>query len=1560
MPVAGNNDIYSNAFNFDSFLSGGVDPRTGIYSCRLSLGNIQSQALNGPALPLSLHFNPLNSFDRGFGIGWMLTGTRYDRTAKTLSLASGETYKTQELPSRVLLTDQKLEHHKLHVTGEKRFLLSAQNGQCEELAMMGLSNVAMTQRIWSANGASIELAYTLYNGHPMLSEVRDSRRTLLSITRTGAGLELKRFPGSDKEATFVIHLVNGRLSSITLPGGGRWEIRYLVLNGLAYLSRLYSPLGAIEHISYKTMGLRFPEGSSMPAMASVATHSVFPGNGQPSIHKHFNFSDTNFLGFGAAGFSSETSGDRLYKVVGDYSYASTETLMSGGEVHSETVRTFNKFHLLDAEVTRCGAKKISERVDYHTEAGKCFRDQPAQCRLPKRSLKRYEDVKTGIFREEVTQFEFDTYGNEVKRVTPDGLTTLTDYFPSEGADGCPADPLMFVRFPRQKTVFSATHPQEPHHITRFRYTALALLEGATVASIIPEREQFYVRVGEAEVLHEQTDYEYAATPQDPTLHGRPVAKTSTLNGLATKETRNYVISHHAVTVETVLTGHDESRATDRVVYCAFTGGCLSRSEEDKAPVEYEYDALGRVTRETVSKASSYQASKTRAYQLPQSETQYPTLLITDVNGMQQRVTYDGIGRVCTIEEQDVESTSNEQPLRLIKRNQYNSLGQLHSETVTDWLGVRPLVLQTRYAYDDWGQVKTTLHPEGVQAHVERSPEHLSQTCWKQGQGKTVTFFNTQGKPLSVETFDLQGVSQSKTTHVYDGFGRCIRQTDPEGNETAFEYDAFGRLCRSTLPDATVVETRYALFSSEELPVQVQAANKVIGTQTFDGLGRLVASNTGGRKTTYEYAPGSSLPRAVTRPDGQRSTRDYEAQLDGAVVGRTSANQTAVYGYDPRSGLLTRASEQGRTSTYEYSRAGRLKREQWALAGQLYEAFYTYSLGGRVLSQIGVDGSRSEHGYDAYGRLKTMSNGALKAECEYNALGQMHIIKASDAAHQQLITTLNYDELGREVQRVVHANGIEKFTLKTRYTRASKVAQRSLLSNGVVLRDEHFDYDRRGRLIHYRCNGSQRPCNPLGKEIVAQRFEFDAWDNIVLLQTDFEGGQNTTTYTMSESDPTQLIKVEHSHADYPPAVTLRYDANGHLILDAAGRTLSYDGLGRLTQVSLAVNAAVRKYGYDAGDRLVEVIDNDTAPRHFFYRDDCLVNEVKGSDTKTFFRMGNTLLGQEEQGAAVRTVLLAGDSQKTVLGASVTDHFSSVAYDPYGNRSMQGDVLTGLGFNGERLDSVTECYLLGNGYRSYDPLLMRFQSPDNQSPFGAGGLNPYAYCLGDPINRSDPTGHSVWEALLGAGMAALGILASIATFGAATPLAIAGLVAGVTSGIAGIASAVFQGACPESGAGEILGYVSLGLGLLSVGIGLAAMGKAFSHVGNRLHDAFKSGLDGKGALKAGKAMAKGAKGKTIAPTVKWKVIAPKPKNIRSDLSESALNDYQRFVRSIEEQNLHPGIAAQKLGDAKYTRMSGTAKNIHQYEIRIGGKDRVTFLLHKDSVEILQVGGHALMKK
>ncbi|MGN6082768.1 RHS repeat-associated core domain-containing protein [Trinickia sp.] len=61
-----------------------------------------------------------------------------------------------------------------------------------------------------------------------------------------------------------------------------------------------------------------------------------------------------------------------------------------------------------------------------------------------------------------------------------------------------------------------------------------------------------------------------------------------------------------------------------------------------------------------------------------------------------------------------------------------------------------------------------------------------------------------------------------------------------------------------------------------------------------------------------------------------------------------------------------------------------------------------------------------------------------------------------------------------------------------------------------------------------------------------------------------------------------------------------------------------------------------------------------------------------------------------------------------------------------------------FAGACCDPISGGYLLGNGHRLYLPGLMRFSSMDAESPFHLGGVNPYVYCLGDPINRADPGG------------------------------------------------------------------------------------------------------------------------------------------------------------------------------------------------------------------------------
>jgi RHS repeat-associated core domain len=92
----------------------------------------------------------------------------------------------------------------------------------------------------------------------------------------------------------------------------------------------------------------------------------------------------------------------------------------------------------------------------------------------------------------------------------------------------------------------------------------------------------------------------------------------------------------------------------------------------------------------------------------------------------------------------------------------------------------------------------------------------------------------------------------------------------------------------------------------------------------------------------------------------------------------------------------------------------------------------------------------------------------------------------------------------------------------------------------------------------------------------------------------------------------------------------------------------------------------------------------------------------------------------------------------------------AYTPYGHNGVNGQQVALLGFNAEHLNRFLGCYLLGNGYRAYKPSLMRFHSPDCLSPFGRGGLNAYGYCMGDPINLADPSGHAFIKGSLSANL------------------------------------------------------------------------------------------------------------------------------------------------------------------------------------------------------------------
>ncbi|MGF6709847.1 RHS repeat-associated protein [Luteibacter sp. W1I16] len=156
--------------------------------------------------------------------------------------------------------------------------------------------------------------------------------------------------------------------------------------------------------------------------------------------------------------------------------------------------------------------------------------------------------------------------------------------------------------------------------------------------------------------------------------------------------------------------------------------------------------------------------------------------------------------------------------------------------------------------------------------------------------------------------------------------------------------------------------------------------------------------------------------------------------------------------------------------------------------------------------------------------------------------------------------------------------------------------------------------------------------------------------------------------------------------------------------------------------------------------------------------------------------------------------------------------TTTYGVFGERVPSAAVRTA--FAGEVGEAGIACYLLGA--RLYSTTLRRFLAPDQASPFTRGGINRYAYCSGDPVNRIDPNGRSwltwlgVSSGLTGKKTGAASSLSPVSrdTNGAATTPGIVANTAAVVSDAVTITAAVDSVALTtsnETKAGGLFGWI-----------------------------------------------------------------------------------------------------------------------------------------------------------
>ena len=212
----------------------------------------------------------------------------------------------------------------------------------------------------------------------------------------------------------------------------------------------------------------------------------------------------------------------------------------------------------------------------------------------------------------------------------------------------------------------------------------------------------------------------------------------------------------------------------------------------------------------------------------------------------------------------------------------------------------------------------------------------------------------------------------------------------------------------------------------------------------------------------------------------------------------------------------------------------------------------------------------------------------------------------------------------------------------------------------------------------------------------------------MVQYNCDANENPTTYRGKTLTWTRGRLLETCPSLTSPNVTWTFTYNA-------------DGI----RVGKSAPGVTTTYGVD-GERIVYEKTNGQVKRYFYDESGIAGFEYDGQ--KYIFR-------KNLQGDVTGIYDMSG----TLVGEYEYDAWGNLLNEPESDVLLWGP----FRYRGYYYDTSIGLYYLNSRY--YDPETGRFLNEDLVSyldPETIGGINLYAYCLNDPVNNIDPSGHS-WE-------------------------------------------------------------------------------------------------------------------------------------------------------------------------------------------------------------------------